>query len=125
MKINKKHTHRGALLRQIVSESGLTVTYIVKKTGFSRSSFYNHVNDANLPLDILMQYGAVLKYNFIEEFPELIKNTTHESNNTYKPDAKPETIEEAIWQCNQWKEKYFKLLEKYQSALEQQIRKEK
>lgn len=123
MKINKKHKHRGELLQQIVAESGLTITFVTKKAGYSRSSYYNHIVDPDLPLEILIEYGNVLKYNFIEEFPEIFKNTLGESSQPYTPESKPDTIEEAIRQLNIWKEKYFELLEKYRAALEQQIKK--
>lgn len=122
MKINKKHNHRGELLRQIIAESGLTKTSVAEKAGFSRSSYYNHITEPDLSLEILLKYGKVLKYNFIEEFPELIKNVVEESSTKYTLDSKPETIEEAIHQLNIWKEKYFELLEKYQTALELQIK---
>ncbi len=125
MKINKKHIHRGEILQQVVAESGLSVTKVVQKAGFSRSSFYNHTTDPELPVDILLKYGTVLRYDFIENFPELLGNHVKEIIPKYTAESKAETIDEALKQRDAWREKYFELLEKYQAALEQQIKKDR
>jgi len=108
-----KHIHRGALLQQYVEESGLSVTQLTKRVGYSRSSYYNHINDANLPIDILLKYGKVIKHDFFVDFPELMSNVLYEPHTDFASLSNAETIEEAIKQRDTWKEKYFELLEKY------------
>lgn len=119
MKIKKKNIHRGALLQQYVADSGMNVTQVCKKAGFSRSSYYNHITDPNLPVDILLKYGKILHHDFIKDFPEILGNIVQESSDSYTALSKAETLEEAIRQRDIWKEKYFELLEKYHILKEQ------
>ncbi len=123
MKSKKKYSHRGELLLQIVAESGLSITQLVKKVGFSRSSYYNHITDAELPLDILLKYGKVLHHDFLEDFPDLLGNKVAETANSYTSLSHASTREEAERQRDIWKEKYYELLEKYH-LLKEQMEKE-
>lgn len=115
--------HRGELLQKAVAESGLTITFITKKVGYSRSSFYNHVADKDLSLEILIEYGSILKYDFLHEHPEIVGNIATESSAQYSNNQLPKTLDQAIEQRNMWREKYFELLEKYQKLLELQLNK--
>lgn len=113
--------HRGALLQQVVAQSGFTITFITKRAGFSRSSFYNHIADKDLSLETLIEYGSILKYDFLKEHPELTGHLAKETQGKYDDTLAPSTIEQALQQRDAWKEKYFELLEKYQKILELQI----
>jgi len=107
----KKARHRGELLKTIVDSSGMKIESVARKAGYSRTSYYNHINDADLSIHILFKYGQAVNYDFSNEFPEIlelakIKNST------------PTTLAQAIREIDHWKEKYFSLLEKYNSILE-------
>lgn len=106
--------HRGQLLKNIVRNSGISVTTLVKRVGYSRTTYYNHINNKNLELDILDQYGRALGYDFSKDIPEInqIKSFI---------EREPLTIKEAISQRDQWKAKYFELIEKYNSLLEEKV----
>ena len=79
--------------------------------GISRGTFYNHVEDPNLPFEILERYGKVLGYDFTADIPEMTKYTFEEPVEIYGP---PSTLEEAIKQVDYWRNKYIALLEKHQ-----------
>jgi len=119
LKIKKKNIHRGQLLLQIIAESGLSITQLVKKVGISRSSYYNHTVDPELSLDILLKYGKVLRHDFMEDFPDLLGNKLNEADRNYVSLSKADTLEEAERQRDIWKDKYYVLLEKYHLLKEQ------
>lgn len=119
MKINPKHIDRGARLKQVVAENGISITQLVRKTGISRSSYYNHIADRFLPIDILLKYGQVLKHDFLVDFPELSQYIVNENAMPYAQLSEASTIEEAVKQRDIWKEKYFEMLEKYHQLREE------
>jgi hypothetical protein len=116
LKTKGKHTHRGDILHAAVKKNKLKITQVVKKVGISRGSFYNHIEDPNLPLDILERYGKALGYDFTADIPEMSKYTVEEPVEIY---GQPLTIEEAIQQRDYWKNKYIVLLEKHQRLIEE------
>src|SRR5215216_1964680 len=120
VKSKKASPHRGEVLQTVVSDSGMSITLLVKRAGYSRSSYYNHILDPQLDLGILEQYGKVLKHDFSINFPEISNQVLHEDPEEYN---KPATIEQAVKQAERWKEKYYAVLEKYHQLLEERIKK--
>jgi hypothetical protein len=108
--------HRGELLKKAVKDSGIPVTTLIKRMQFSRTSYYNHIDNKDLPLDILAQYGKALGIDFSVKFPQL----KHVENFINKA---PLNIEDAISEINYWKDKYYELLEKYNSSIEEKLSK--
>ena len=108
--------HRGKLIEKAVKDSGIPVTTVIKRVGWSRTSYYNHIDKKDLPLDIIAQYGKALGVDFSIDIPEIkdIENFIH------KP---PLNIEDAILQINYWKDKYYESLEKYNASIEERLRK--
>lgn len=98
----------------------MNITQLVKKVGVSRSAYYNHIADPQLPIDTLLKYGKVLHYDFMEDFPELFTNNLADGRDSYTQLSHAETKEEAEKQRDIWKEKYYELLEKYMALKEQQ-----
>lgn len=105
-----RHKHRGALLEAAVKARAANVTQLAKLLRISRATYYNHRNDANLSLETLMEYGKFLKYDFSQDLPELKQLMLDDEEIGY---ANPKTLEEAVAQRDHWKEKYFRLLERY------------
>jgi hypothetical protein len=120
VKSKKTSAHRGEVLQTAVTESGLSITSLVKRVGYSRSSYYNHILDPQLDFGILEQYGKVLKHDFSINFPEINNQLLQEDPEEYN---RPVTIEQAIKTAERWKEKYYTLLEKYQELLEGKLKK--
>lgn len=108
--------HRGQLLKKVVKSSGVSITALIKKVNYSRTSYYNHIDNKDLPLDIIAQYGKALGYDFSKNFPEI-----KELNNFI--DKIPLTIEQATTEINYWKQRYYDLLEKYNELMEQRFHK--
>jgi hypothetical protein len=115
-----KYKHRGEALQAAVKKSRIKITQLVKRMNISRGTFYNHKEDANLPLETLEQYGKVLNYDFTNDFPEMQKYTLEEPEAPY---GEPTTLKEANKQINYWrnqadvwKSKYIRLLEEMKDA---------
>ena len=111
LKTKGKHIHRGEVLQLAVRKHKLKITQVVKKLGISRGTFYNHIEDPNLPLEVLEKYGKALGYDFTTDLPEMSKYTFEEPSEVYG--QQPSTIEEAIKQRDYWKDKYIALLEEH------------
>lgn len=120
LKTKGKYKHRGEALQAAVKKTKFKITQLVKRMKISRGTFYNHKEDPNLPFEILEQYGKILKYDFTNDFPEMQKYSLEESPAFY---GEPTTIEEAIKQRDHWKDKYLKLLEKYNKLIEERMEK--
>jgi AcrR family transcriptional regulator len=119
MKGKRTIMHRGEALQAAVSSSGLSITKVVKRAGYSRSSYYIHITDKLLPFDILREYAKALKHDFSAEFPEMGKLTVQEDEEDF---GDPDTLEKALKQRNNWRDKYYGLLEKYNKLLEAKVK---
>lgn len=117
---SKKHIHRGQLLESAMKASRLNIEFVAKKAGYSRSSYYKHILDKELDFHILAVYGKALKYDFTEELPEMPKYLVEEPEQDY---GKTPTLKEALKQRDQWKDKYYELLEKYNKLIEAKMKK--
>lgn len=111
--------HRGEVLQAAVSSSGLSITKVVKRAGYSRSSYYIHITDPKLAFDILREYGKALKHDFSTDFPEMGKLEFHDDDDDF---GEPDTVEKALKQRNSWRDKYYNLLEKYNKMLEDKMK---
>ena len=111
-----KHIHRGEVLNAVVKRSGLKVSDVTKRAGYSRASFYNHISIPDLSYDILDVYGRVLNYDFSEEFPEMIKYVAF-----MEPTVEYGNSDQLRKEINRWKDKYFVLLEKYNILIEEKL----
>lgn len=116
--LRKNIKHRGEVLRQVVNESGLSITEVTRRARYSRSSYYNHAEDPELPLEVLERYGRALKHDFSEEFPQINSLRLEEEEIEY---GRPDTFEKALQELDRYREKYYALLEKYNKLLEKNM----
>lgn len=121
MKTKGKQIHRGEILDTVVKRSNIKVTTLVKRMHISRGTYYNHKVDPNLPLEILKQYGVILKYDFTADIPEMQKYNLEEP---VAPYGEPSTLEEAIQQRDYWKQEADKWKDKYIGLLEEKVNEE-
>lgn len=105
------NVHIGALLEKIVKGSDISVEALTRKLNYSRTTYYNHIRNKDLPLDILMRYGRVLGYDFSQDIPEMA-----EMENALN--TRPLSIEEAVRQRETWRTRYYDLLERFNTYLE-------
>lgn len=110
--------NRGQILATIVGSSKLTKSEAAIRAGYTRSSYYKHIENPELDYHILMAYGKAIGHDFTEEFPDMPKYVLEESEAAY---GQPKTIEEAIQQKEIWKNKYLELLEKYNRLMEEKL----
>ena len=118
MKTKKTTVHRGEALQAAISNSDLTIKQITTRARFSRSSYYNHIADPNLPFEVLIKYGKVIKHDFTQEIPGMEK---YQFSDEITPRPQPKTFDEAIADRDYWRDKYIALLERYNNVIEQKI----
>ena len=102
--------HRGEIIKEAVYRSGYPVTELAKRLGKSRRWMYLMFENSNVPLDIVLQIGKFIHYDFSDEIKEF--------NSSQKVFEKP--LLDSIKQENDaeyWKNKYLKLLEEYNDLL--------
>ena len=97
--------HKGELLDAIVRTSGMTITAVAKAAGYDRTSYYNHILEAQLPYKIISKYGKALRHDFSGEYPE--EKAADTSNST-----EIISYEEMEKERNYWRDKYYALADK-------------
>lgn len=96
--------HRGEIIEKAIRSSGIPLTSIARKIGKSRQWIYLLFQNPNVSLNIVVQIGKIIYYDFSSEIIELksINRTFSESQEVIKSQEE-ET----------WKEKYFQLMEEH------------
>lgn len=62
-------------IREIINNKGLKITYVIEKTGISKSHFYDIMNGKAVPsLTNAAKISEVLKVPLTELFPSLFTN---------------------------------------------------
>ena len=101
--------HRGEIIRKAVYNSGYTITEIAKSLGKSRKWMYLMFENSNVSLDMVLQIGKIIHYDFTDEIKEF--NPSSNASKPYTPYEKEKQDTEY------WKNKYLKLLEEYNELL--------
>lgn len=105
--------HRGEIVKRAIYSSGLPITKIAQRLGKSRRWMYLMFENRNVDLDVIIDIGKIIHYDFSEEILEL-KSTSSKSLqepadfNHYKLQAE---------KAQYWKDKYLNLLEEYNALL--------
>lgn len=115
----KSQIHRGQVLQAAVDATRLNKKDVAEKAGYSRASYYKHIQEPELDFHILAAYGKAIKYDFSEELHDMPKYALSEPDIPY---GKVLTAEEAIHQRDYWKDKYLELLEKYNRLIEERMK---
>jgi len=98
--------HKGEIVEKAVRQSGIPFTKIVKRLGKSRKWIYNAFENPQLSLDIILEIGKIIHYDFSNEIKELnSNNSVNETRPLYN-------------EVEYWKNKYLHLLEEYKTLLE-------
>lgn len=112
--------NRGQVLAVKVEATGLNKEEVARKAGYSRASYYKHIEKPDLSYYILIAYGKAIKHDFTEEFPDMPRYVLEDPEEYY---GTPKTLDDAIHIIASWKNKYIELLEKYNQLIEGQIEK--
>lgn len=97
--------HRGEIIEKAIRESNIPISRIAQKLKKSRQFIYNIFDTPNVPLDLVIEIGKIINYDFSKKIDFL---NTKPPKEIKKPEE--QTIE-------YWKNKYIKLLENYNELL--------
>lgn len=106
--------HRGEIIKEAIYKSGFPITELAKKLGKSRRWMYLMFDNNNVSLDLVLQIGKIIHYDFSDEIREFnpYQNVINEPTIDYKREES---------QVEYWKNKYLKLLEEYNEILKKKI----
>jgi hypothetical protein len=105
----KRNIHRGELLASVVVANNVNVTQLCKRMGISRGTYYNHISKPDLSIELLEDYGKLIRYDFTQDLPSMRNYILEEPEGVY---GEPRTLKQAIEQRNYWRDKYYKLCDK-------------
>jgi len=107
--------HKGEIVEKVIRQSGYPITRLAKKLGKSPRWMYYMFDKDNVPIDHILEIGAILHYDFSEQIKDLKK---------YKIIEKSEEVQESLpehqlkdEEIALWKNKYLELLEKHNQLL--------
>lgn len=120
--------HRGEILektvRQWCAKNGFTIIALSKKLNQAPSTTYRQFEKDDLPYHIIKKFGKAMAHDFRVEFPEMDEDesfTGASSTAQEQSNYEPITLMQAIQQRDNWKEKYYDLLEKHNDLLRQKL----
>ena len=99
--------HRGEIIEQAVRKSGISIATVAKKMGKSRRWLYLQFENPNVSIDIIIQLGKIIYYDFSEDI-QLLKTSS------LVADSGESKIQMDV---NYWKEKYYQIMEEYHILL--------
>jgi len=102
--------HRGEIIKEAIYKSGVPITALAKRLGKSRRWMYLMFENSNVSLDIVIQIGKLIHY----DFGKAIKELTTSENIVNEPFV---VYEKKSADLEYWKNKYLKLLEEYNDLL--------
>lgn len=101
--------HRGEIVEQAIRKSGYPITKIAEKIGKSRRWMYLMFDNPTVSYEIIIKIGKIINHDFTEEIKALRKHLPsafHEEQEVY-----------GNKNAAYWKQKYYDLLEEYNSFL--------
>jgi CRISPR/Cas system-associated exonuclease Cas4 (RecB family) len=107
--------HKGEIVEKAVRESGYPITKLAKKLGKSRRWMYHLFENRNVPIDYILELGAVIHHDFSDSITDLkkYKASTEKQELRDSDNGFNNTHEKAEY----WKTKYLELLEKHNELL--------
>lgn len=117
---NHKEQHDGALLEKELRSQPMNYTEIAKALPSNRKTLYNWFNKPELPQDTIRKISTVIGVDLIAKYPgQWTGDRPYQAN-----------IAERVRNLNEssvdfWKEKYYDILSKYNSMLEEKLNSKK
>jgi hypothetical protein len=104
--------HKGQVIEKAVRASGVPLTQLARRLNRSRQWVYNIFHTEQVSLDVAIEIGKIIHYDFSKEFKQLKGYTMPEENNMFE-EENPEDwktkcihlLEEKIVMLNQIDEK--------------------
>lgn len=97
--------HRGEIIKIAVYKSGFSITYLAKRLKKSRRWIYLIFERKDVSLDLILQIGIIIHYDFTEEI-----NALKTISNNKNVDNKNSIF---------WENKYLSLLETFNELLKE------
>ncbi len=97
--------HRGEIIKIAVYKSGFSITYLAKRLKKSRRWIYLIFERKDVSLDLILQIGIIIHYDFTEEI-----NALKTISNNKNVDNKNSIF---------WENKYLTLLETFNELLKE------
>jgi hypothetical protein len=106
--------HRSEVIEKAIRESGYSITTVAQRLDKSRRWMYLLFENPGVSIELILQIGKIIYHDFSLEFPEVIqgKKVVKESENKGYGNNDEVSF---------WKEKYFTLLEEYNTLLKQEL----
>lgn len=100
--------HRGEIVERVVRSSGIPLTRMAAKMNRSRRWIYNAFETPDLSLDLVLEFGKILHYDFSQDIPQIVntKSIVSDVPMTYGENS-----------AEYWKGKYYQLLEEHNELL--------
>lgn len=95
---------KGAVLKKAVKNSGISITEVAKRAGYGRVTYYLHIANPDLKLDVLYKYAIAINYDFRDEIPEMVKYYER------KMESNLSTFEKIEADRNLWRDEYARIL---------------
>lgn len=109
--------HRGEIIKKAVHESGYSIMTLAKRMKKSRRWVYYIFEKPNVSLDVVLEIGKLLHYDFSTEMKGVSLYNKNELD-TQRVSSAPREYNSIDEELNHWKEQYYALLEKYNDLLE-------
>ena len=103
--------HRGEIVKKAIYQSGMSITLIAKKIGKSRRWMYHMFENNNVSLDLVLEIGQIIHYDFTDEIREINYTKVNLQDN------QPTYVKLGSEEVEFWKNKYLLLLEEYNELL--------
>ncbi|MBM3184858.1 MAG: hypothetical protein FJZ67_01030 [Bacteroidetes bacterium] len=108
--------HKGEILEKAVRESGMPLTKLTQRLNKSRRWIYNAFENPNVSIDYILEISKIIHHDFSEDIVELKKYRTMAAFMHLENVSETDNNEKQGQ--DYWKDKYLKLLEKYNQLLE-------
>ncbi len=102
---------RGSILKKAVKDSGIPITEVARRAGFGRVTYYSHIANPDLKLDILDKYATAINYDFRDKIPEMVEYYERKRESNLSIFEKIETDR------NFWRDEYARILKEKNELL--------
>lgn len=107
--------HRGELVEKAIRQSGYSITRVAAELGKSRRWMYYVFENRDLNMDLILEIGQIIHYDFSKDFREFKLNQKNLIEDMFK--EYPRRIGDQKKEIEHWKNKYLEILEKYNKLL--------
>ncbi len=106
------YIHKGKLIEKAVRHKEFSISLLARRLGKSRRHVYNIFEKPDVSLDVILQIGTIIHYDFTDEIKELSQIP---EDFKYSVLHEPNPVKDSV---AYWRGKYLELLEKHQALLD-------